>query len=67
MFIPKTVIFEEKALEYVRGKEILKELKNKNIEIKYSKTGRVTGRRDRAPNEMYSEGKDTLVIGIRSL
>lgn len=44
MFIPKTVIFEEKALEYVRGKEILKELKNKNIEIKYSKTGRVTGR-----------------------
>ncbi len=29
MFIPKTVIFEEKALEYVRGKEILKELKIK--------------------------------------
>ncbi|KEJ03941.1 spore photoproduct lyase [Clostridium botulinum] len=65
MFIPKTVIFEEKALEYVRGKEILKELKNKNIEIKYSKTGRVTGQRDKTPNEMYSEGKDTLVIGIR--
>ncbi|APH15376.1 spore photoproduct lyase [Clostridium sporogenes] len=65
MFIPQTVIFEEKALEYDRGKEILKELKNKNIEIKYSKTGRVTGRKDRTPNEMYFKGKNTLVIGIR--
>ncbi|AVP62927.1 spore photoproduct lyase [Clostridium botulinum] len=65
MFIPKTVIFEEKALEYDKGKEILKELKNKNIEIKYSKTGRVTGRGERTPNEMYFEGKNTLVIGIR--
>ena len=65
MFIPQTVIFEEKALEYDRGKEILKKLKNKNIEIKYSKTGRVTGRGDRTPNEMYFEGKNTLIIGIR--
>ncbi|KQB76714.1 spore photoproduct lyase, partial [Clostridium butyricum] len=65
MFIPKTVIFEEKALEYDKGKEILKELKNKNIEIKYSKTGRVTGRGERTPNEMYLKVKITLVIGIR--
>ncbi len=37
MFIPKTVIFEEKALEYDRGKEILKELKNKKYRNKIFK------------------------------
>ncbi|EJO5347982.1 spore photoproduct lyase [Clostridium botulinum] len=65
MFVPKTVIFEEKALEYDKGKQILDNLKKKNIEIKYSKTGRVTGKASKTPNEMYFEGKNTLVIGIR--
>ncbi|WP_251862104.1 spore photoproduct lyase [Clostridium sp. Marseille-Q2269] len=65
MFVPQTVIFEEKALEYDKGKEMLKELKDKNIEIKYSKTGRVMSGGEKTPNEMYVHGKNILVVGVR--
>lgn len=66
MFKPRRVIFEEKALEYKLGKELYSQFsKNKNIEIKISKNGRITGIPGKQHGEMYKEGKETLVVGIR--
>ncbi len=65
MFEPKRVIFEETALESDLGKKLLKEFKNKNVEIRFSKSGRITGIPGSNVGEMYREGKSTLVVGER--
>lgn len=65
MFEPKRVIFEEEALNYDMGKKLLEKFKKEDIEIMHSKSGRVTGIPGKAPGEMYFEGKNTLVIGVR--
>lgn len=66
MFKPRRVIFEEKALEYKLGTELYNKFcENKNIEIKISKSGRITGIPGKQHSEMYKEGKETLVVGIR--
>lgn len=65
MFVPKRVVFEEKALEYDLGKQLLNRFKKENVEIKYSNTGRITGIPGKTSTEMYSQGKNTLVVGIR--
>ena len=65
MFNPKRVIFEEEALKYSKGEELLKLFKNKDVEILYSKNGRITGIPGKTASEKYSEGKNTLVVGIR--
>lgn len=65
MFNPKRVIFEEEALEYDKGKELLQLFKGKDIEIMYSKNGRITGIPGKSPSEMYFEGKNTLAVGVR--
>ncbi|MGL4730643.1 MAG: spore photoproduct lyase [Clostridium sp.] len=65
MFKPKRVIFEEAALDYENGQELLKLFKDEDIEIKYSKNGRITGIPGKTPTEMFAEGKNTLVVGIR--
>ncbi len=66
MFIPKRVIFEEKALEYKLGEKLLKDFKEKlNVEIMYSKNGRITGIPGRDDIQKYLEGKNTLVVGVR--
>ncbi|MFL0194483.1 spore photoproduct lyase [Clostridium sp. WILCCON 0269] len=65
MFIPKRVVFEEKALEYNLGKDIFNYFKDKNVEIIYSKSGRIVGIPGKSPEEMYFQGKSTLVVGIR--
>lgn len=65
MFNPKRVIFEEQALDYELGNSILEELKEEKLEILYSKNGRITGIPGNTPSEMYFEGKNTLVVGVR--
>lgn len=65
MFVPRRVVFEEEALNYDKGKELLDRFKKENIEIRFSKNGRITGIPGKEPNVMYFEGKSTLVIGVR--
>ena len=65
MFNPKRVIFEEAALNYEKGQELLKLFKNQDVEIKYSKNGRITGIPGKTDKEMFLEGKSTLVVGVR--
>ncbi|MBS5822266.1 MAG: spore photoproduct lyase [Clostridium argentinense] len=66
MFNPKRVIFEEGALTYDKGKELLEFFKTQDVEIKYSKSGRISGSPGKSPREMYGEGKSTLVVGVRN-
>jgi spore photoproduct lyase len=65
MFEPKRVIFEEEALNYSKGEELHNIFKDKDVEIAYSKNGRITGIPGKTPSEMYMEGKSTLVVGVR--
>ncbi len=65
MFMPKRIIFEEHALNYDLGNSIFEEFKEKNIEILFSKNGRIAGIPGKNPSEMYFEGKNTLVVGVR--
>ncbi|MBL4932834.1 spore photoproduct lyase [Clostridium paridis] len=66
MFIPKRVIFENDALNYPLGEELLERFKsNSDIEIMYSKNGRITGIPGTNPSEKYLESKSTLVVGVR--
>lgn len=65
MFKPRRVIFEEKALDYELGENLLKEFQEKDVEIMYSKNGRITGIPGKTSNEMYFQGKNTLVVGVR--
>jgi spore photoproduct lyase len=65
LFIPQRAIIEEKALEYERGNEILKELQRQEIEVKIMKGGRVSGIPGKTEQEMFYHGKNTLVVGVR--
>lgn len=65
MFIPRRVIFEEEALEYSCGKDLLQKFKKEDVEIKYIKGSRTTGIPGKSPMEAYAEGKSTLVVGTR--
>lgn len=65
MYTPQRVIFEEEALNYELGKKLYEKFNKQNIEIKFSKTGRITGIPGKTSSEMYREGKNTLVVGIR--
>lgn len=64
MFIPSRVIIEEKALDYPLGQDLFNRFKEENKEIIISK-GRITGIPGKTPQNMYLEGKNTLVVGIR--
>lgn len=65
MIKPMRVIFEEKALEYERGKKLLENFKNEGIETKIIKGARVSGIPGKTDQEMYFEGKNTLAVGVR--
>lgn len=65
MFIPKLVVFEEKALNYPKGKSLQNFFEKNSIPIHYQKTPRITLKGD-APTK-YQQGKNTLVVGIRKL
>lgn len=66
MFKPTRVIIEEKALNYERGAQLLKEFEKEGISVKIVKGSRVTGIPGKTPQEMFYEGKNTLVIGVRA-
>lgn len=65
MFEPKRVIFEKAALEYKIGRDMLEYFKSKDVELIYSKSGRVTQIPGDTASRMYFEGKSTLVVGVR--
>lgn len=66
MFKPKRVLFEPGALNYPLGKSILEHFKKEGSHIEILKANnRVTGIPGKTPQEAYSEGKQTLVIGVR--
>lgn len=65
MFQPKRVIFENAALEYKTGKEIMKYFEHKDVELSFSKSGRITQIPGNTASRMYYEGKSTLVVGVR--
>ncbi len=67
MFIPKRILFEKGSLDYEIGKNIYNTFKdNKNIEIIKLTSNKI---KERIPGEnlhsFYSEGKNTLVVGIK--
>jgi spore photoproduct lyase len=66
VFKPLRVIIEEKALEYRRGRELLSEFEAEGIETRVIKCGRVSGIPGKTDQEMYFQGKNTLVVGVRS-
>jgi len=65
MFIPRRVIFEDDAMKYEKGMYLLELFKKQNVQITYSKTGRISGIPGKTATEMYGEGKNTLVVGVR--
>jgi spore photoproduct lyase len=65
LFQPKRVVFENAALEYRTGKKIMEYFKHKDVELLFSKSGRITQIPGNTASEMYFEGKSTLVVGIR--
>lgn len=66
MFKPKRVFFEEDALAYPLGKRLFKYFKERGINTDVLKShNRVTSIPGKTPQEAYSEGKSTLVVGVR--
>ncbi len=67
MFLPHRVVFEEAALEYPLGQQIWQRFKSDSkarLEV-LQKRQRITGTRGASPAEAYTEGKRTLIIGVR--
>lgn len=65
-FDPKRVLFEQQALQYPIGRKLFDMFNNKGIEIGMLKShNRVTDIPGKTPQLAYSEGKNTLVVGIR--
>lgn len=68
MFIPKRILFEKKSLDYEIGKNIYNQFKdNENIEIINMSSNRIkTYIQGETICEFYKEGKNTLVVGVKS-
>lgn len=66
-FVPNRVYFDEAALEYSRGRKIMKRIKAEGVSdiTRMSPKGRVTGIPGENPQQAYREGKKTLVVRIR--
>lgn len=66
LFVPKNVFFEPGSLEYSRGKDILRRVKELGIPIQMTPShNRVTGLPGKTPKEKYVVAKQTLVVGVR--
>lgn len=66
MFKPKRVFFEPGALEYPLGKSLWDYFNRTKTTVQVLKSNnRVTGIPGKTPQEAYSEGKETLVVGVR--
>lgn len=65
-FIPKRVLFEQDALQYSLGRKLFDHFNNKDVEISMLKShNRVTDIPGKTPQQAYSEGKNTLVVGVK--
>lgn len=65
-FEPKRVLFENDALQYPIGRRLFDLFKEKAVEISMLKShNRVTDIPGKTPQQAYSEGKSTLVVGVR--
>lgn len=65
-FNPKRVLFEQEALEYPLGRKLFERFTNGDAEISMLKShNRVTVIPGKTPQQAYSEGKSTLVVGVR--
>ena len=65
-FNPKRVLFEQDALKYPLGKKLYDRFSCKDVEISMLKShNRVTDIPGKTPPQAYSEGKSTLVVGIK--
>lgn len=65
-FIPKRVLFEQDALRYPLGRKLFEHFKDKDVQIGMLKShNRVTDIPGKTPAQAYSEGKSTLVVGVR--
>ncbi|MGE5582012.1 MAG: spore photoproduct lyase [Bacillota bacterium] len=66
LFQPKRVFFEEDALDYSLGQEILKKIEPGGAEIKIiASHNRVTGIPGSNPQHSFGEGKQTMVVGVK--
>ncbi|OPY56705.1 MAG: Spore photoproduct lyase [Pelotomaculum sp. PtaU1.Bin035] len=66
VFEPKRVIFEQDALQYPLGEEILRFFRDKGTDISFTAShNRVASIPGRTRAEGYLEGKRTLVVGVR--
>ncbi|NLI90859.1 MAG: spore photoproduct lyase [Peptococcaceae bacterium] len=65
-FVPRRVLFEERALDYELGRNLVSTFRKMGIETsKIASHNRVTGIPGKTASEAYREGKRTLVIGVR--
>ncbi len=68
MFIPKRILFEKDALNYPMGKHIYQEfITDKKIEIIELSGSRIKANiPGGTPKDFYQEGKNTLVVGVKT-
>ena len=65
-FNPKRVLFEQDALKYPLGRKLFDNFKGKDVQTGMLKShNRVTDIPGKTPAQAYSEGKNTLVVGVR--
>lgn len=65
-FVPKRVLFEQDSLQYPLGRKLFDRFKDEKAEISILKShNRVTDIPGKTPQQAYSEGKNTLVVGVR--
>lgn len=64
MFIPKSILLEQEALNYETGRRIKLRCEEKGIPFKILNSNRVLIEGDNA-KEKYEKAKDTLVVGVR--
>ncbi|MDF2514486.1 MAG: spore photoproduct lyase [Herbinix sp.] len=68
MFVPKRIIFEKKTLDYPIGNQIYQQFfRNKDIEIiEMSKNKIKENIPGDTPKDFHTEGKNTLVVGVKT-
>jgi spore photoproduct lyase len=62
----KRVFFEQDAMDYPLGKKLYSDFKRDGFQIEFLRShNRVTGIPGKTPSEAFSQGKNTLVVGVR--
>lgn len=61
----KRIIFEQAALDYPLGTQILKRCREAGLTVSFLKGSRVSGIPGKNPQESFFQGKSTLVVGVR--